>query len=191
MARHAATLAMSFGAAFLPATSQGQARQPFSLQGSVLYTVQELGTAGSVGGAGAELQARYNPNQFSVGVGFQVSHHESGDQKLNLLGLFLEPRVAIDAGSDRVTPYVAGRIVLLRQSSDFVTVPEFSSLGTAFGLGGGLLFHLAPRANLDAGAAYLRQSFDDKTFSNGAKVDFSPFNGYVVKVGLTFGIGHR
>jgi hypothetical protein len=72
-----------------------------------------------------------------------------------------------------------------------VTVPKFSSFGTALGLGGGLLLHLASRVNLDAGAAYLRQSFGDKTFSNGAKVDFSPFNGYVVKVGLTFGMGHR
>ena len=174
-----------------PLSASSQARQPYSIQGSALYTVQELGDAGSVGGAGLEAQVRYNPGRYSFGLGVQFSRHESGEQRLDLSGLFFEPRFAIDIGSDRLTPYVAGRAVLLRQSSDLSTVPEFSSTGAAFGLGGGLLVHLSGRMNFDAGAAYLRQSFEDKSFPDGSKVDFSPFNGYVAKAGITFGFGTR
>jgi len=191
MAKIAGCIALIVGALTVPAVVLSQARQPYSIQGSVLYTVQDLGTSGSVGGAGGEVQVRYNPSRFSIGLGFQYSHHESGDEQLNLAGVFLEPRVAIDLGSDRVTPYLAGRVVLLRQSSDFSTVPSFSTYGSAFGIGGGLLVHLASRVNLDAGGAYLRQTLGDKTFSDGASVDFPSINGYVLKAGITFGFGHR
>lgn len=191
MAKPVARAAMIFCAAVVPGAVMAQARQPFSLQGSLLYTAQQLGAGGSVGGAGAELQARYNPSQYSIGMGLQYSHHTSDDATLDLTGLFLEPRVAIDVGSNRVAPYLAGRIVLLRQSSTIGTVPKFSSYGNAFGAGGGLLIHLTSRVNFDAGAAYLRQTLGDKSFANGARVDFPSFNGYVAKAGITFGIGQR
>ena len=191
MAKIAARTVLSLAVLVVPTSVFAQSRQPYSIQGSVLYTVQDLGTSGSVGGAGAEVQFRYNPNRFSIGLGLQYSHHQSGDEKLNLAGLFLEPRVAIDAGSDRLTPYLAGRIALLRQSCDFTAVPSFSSYGSAFGIGGGLLVHINPRVNFDAGAAYLRQTLGDKTFSDGSSVDFASINGYVVKAGLTYGLGHR
>src|SRR6185503_9130383 len=123
MAKIAARTVLALAVLVVPTSAFAQARQPYSIQGSVLYTVQDLGTAGSVGGAGAEVQFRYNPSRFSIGLGLQYSHHQSGDEELNLSGLFLEPRMAIDAGSDRITPYLAGRIVLLRQSCDFTTVP--------------------------------------------------------------------
>jgi opacity protein-like surface antigen len=192
MAKIAArTVVLTLAVLVVPTKVFAQARQPYSIQGSVLYTVQDFGTAGTVGGAGAEVQFRYNPSRFSIGLGLQYSHHQSGDDKLNLSGLFLEPRMAIDVGSDRVTPYLAGRIALLHQSCDFSTVPAFSSYGSAFGVGGGLLVHLNPRVNLDAGGAYLRQTLGDKTFSDGLSVDFAPINGYVVKLGITYGLGHR
>ncbi len=191
MAKIAARVAVTLSALIVPTTLVAQARQPFSIQASALYTVQDLGTAGSVGGAGAEIQARFNPSRYSIGLGFQYSHHQSGDEKLDLSGVFLEPRIAIDAGSDRITPYLAGRIVLLRQTSDFGTVPSFSTYGSAFGVGGGLLIHLTPRVNFDAGGAYLRQTLGDKDFEDGARVDFPSINGYVVKAGFTLGLGHR
>jgi opacity protein-like surface antigen len=174
-----------------PATTPAQARQPYSIQASALYTTQELGDAGSVGGAGVEVQARFNPGRFSYGLGVQFSHHQSGDQSLDLSGVFFEPRFAISIGSDRVTPYMAGRVVLMRQNSDFVVVPKFSTKGFGLGLGGGVLVHLTSRVNFDLGAAYLRQSFSDKQFDDGGEVDFSPFNGYVAKAGFTFGFGTR
>jgi hypothetical protein len=191
MAKIAVRTVLALAVLVVPTSAFAQARQPYSIQGSVLYTVQDLGPAGSVGGAGAEVQFRYNPSRFSIGLGLQYSHHKSGDEELNLSGLFLEPRMAIDAGSDRITPYLAGRVVLLRQSCDFTTVPAFSSYGSAFGIGGGLLVHINPRVNFDAGGAYLRQTLGDKSFPDGSSVDFSSINGYVVKAGFTYGLGHR
>jgi hypothetical protein len=179
------------GLLVLPSVGLSQARQPYSIQGSALYTVQELSAARSVGGAGVEIQARANPGRFSYGLGFQFSHHESGDEKMDLSGLFFEPRFAIDIGSNRVTPYIAGRLVLLRQTSEFSSLPKFSSNGNAFGAGGGVLIRLSGRVNFDAGGAFLRQSFSDKSFDNGGRVDFEPFNGYVVKAGFTLGLGTR
>lgn len=175
---------------FFPVALTAQARQPFSIQGSVLYTVQQLAES-MVGGAGGEMQLRYNPSRFSIGLGVQYSHHTTETEKLNLAGVFLEPRMAIDAGSDRVTPYLAGRIALLRQSCDFPTVPAFSSYGNAFGVGGGVLIHVTPRVNFDAGGAYLRQTLGDKEFSDGSSVNFPSINGYVAKAGFTFGLGSR
>ena len=187
----ARTTARVFCFMVIPSMVVAQARQPYSIQGSGLYTVQELSAARSVGGAGVEIQARANPGRFSYGFGFQFSHHESGSERMDLSGLFFEPRFAIDIGSNRVTPYVAGRLVLLRQTSEFSSVPKFSSTGNAFGAGGGVLVRLSRRVNLDAGGAFLRQSFSDKSFDDGARVDFEPFNGYVVKAGFTLGLGTR
>jgi opacity protein-like surface antigen len=175
----------------LPTVLVAQARQPFSIQGSALYTVEQLGEAGLTGGLGGEIQLRYVPSQLSVGLGYQFSHHASGDKKLDLSGVFLEPRMAIDAGSDVLTPYIAGRIAVLQQTSELVTVPKFSSNGTAFGVGGGVVVNVSRRVNLDAGAAYILQSFGDKSFSTGGRVNFDPFSGYVAKAGLTFGLGRR
>lgn len=174
-----------------PAALVAQARQPFSIQGSALYTVEQLGDAGLTGGLGGEFQLRYNPSGFSVGLGYQFSHHASGNKTLDLGGVFVEPRMAIDAGSDVVTPYIAGRVALLQQTSELVTVPKFSSKGTAFGVGGGMVVTLSRRINFDAGAAYILQSFGDKSFSTGGRVNFDPFSGFVAKAGLTFGLGHR
>ena len=191
MMRLARAITCSSGLLVIPSVMMSQARQPYSIQGSALYTVQQLSAARSVGGAGIEVQVRANPGRFSYGLGLQYSHHESGDERMDLSGLFFEPRFAIDIGSNRVTPYVAGRAVLLRQTSEFSSLPKFSSTGNAFGLGGGVLVRLSRRVNADAGGAFLRQSFSDKSFDNGARVDFAPFNGYVIKAGFTLGLGTR
>lgn len=176
---------------FVVATAGAQARQPYSVQASVLFTVQKFSDNQSVGGTGIEVQGRYNPGRYSFGLGFQYSGHTSGEQNIDLAGIFFEPRYAVDIGNDRVTPYLAGRAAVLRHTSNFISVPEFSGVGTAFGLGGGVLAHLASRVNFDLGAAYIRQSFPDKTFDSGAEVRFSPFNGYVAKAGFTLGLGSR
>ena len=175
---------------FTAATAGAQARQPYSVQASALFTVQKFADE-SVGGTGIELQGRYNPGRYSFGLGVQYSSHTSGEQSIDLAGLFFEPRFAVDIGNDRLTPYLAGRAAVLRHTSDFVSIPEFSGVGTAFGLGGGVLAHLTPRVNFDLGAAYIRQSFPDKTFDTGAEVRFTPFNGYVAKAGFTLGLGSR
>lgn len=166
-----------------------QAAQPFSVQGSMLYTVQSFGPGQKVGGVGVEAQTRYNPGRLSYGIGFQYSSHSSGGDDLKLSGVFFEPRFAVDIGSGFVAPYLAGRAAWLHQSSDFANYGKFSTNGHAFGLGAGLLCRLTYRVNLDLGAAVLRQVIAEKTFSAGPPAKFPAFTGFVVKGGLTVGLG--
>lgn len=170
-------------------SAAGQSGQSLSAQGSALYTVQQFGTGKNVGGPGIELQARYAHQLLSIGVGYQFSSHSLGSDNIKLNGAFVEPRYAIDIGSDRVAPYVAARLAWLSQSSDFGDLGTFSSRGAAFGAGAGVVVGLTPRLNFDAGAAFIRQSFGDATTSTGRPVTFTPFNGYVAKAGLSIGLG--
>ena len=102
----------------LPGDGGAQSAQPWSLQGSLLLANVKLGTT-LVGGAGVEAQLRYTPaSLFSIGAGFQSTAHTSGGDKLTMTGLFIEPRYALDIGSDRIAPYLAGRLAMLSQTSD-------------------------------------------------------------------------
>ena len=166
-----------------------QAAQPFSIQGSGLYTVQSFSADRKVGGTGIEVQARYNPGRLSYGLGYQYSSHKGGGDELKLSGIFFEPRFAMSVGSETVFPYLAGRAALLRQSSEFANYGKFSTNGHAFGLGGGLLWSITYRLNLDLGAAVIRQAISEKTFSSGPPATFPAFTGFVVKGGLTIGLG--
>ena len=173
----------------VPLAAGAQAAQPFSVQGSLLYTVQSFGSGQKVGGAGIEAQTRYNPSRLSFGVGYQYTSHSSGGDDLKLSGVFFEPRFAVDVGSRVVFPYVAGRATFLHQTSDFANYGKFSTNGHAFGLGGGLLFSLTYRLNLDFGAAVVRQTIEEKKFSAGPPATFPAFTGFVLKGGLTIGLG--
>lgn len=66
MAKSAARTVLTVAAVFVPSPVSAQARQPYSIQGSALDTVQDLGTSGSVGGAGAEIQFRYTRASFRL-----------------------------------------------------------------------------------------------------------------------------
>ena len=172
-----------------PRAVRAQAAQPVSLQGSALYTVQSFGSGGKVGGVGIEAQARYNPGRLSYGIGYQYSSHSSGGDELKLTGVFFEPRFAVDVGGGVIAPYIAGRAAWLHQSSDFANYGKFSTNGHAFGLGAGMLWRLTYRLNLDIGAAVLRQVLKDKEFAAGPPARFPAFTGFVVKGGLTVGLG--
>jgi len=176
-------------AATVAIPAAAQSRQTVSAQGSGLYTVQRFGAAGAVGGLGVEVQGRATRDRWSVGLGYQHSHHSSGGSSMTLMGVFLEPRLAVDVGSDRVAPYLAGRAALLRQNSQFVSVGKFSTTGNAFGFGAGLIAGLSQSINFDAGGALLRQSFRSRQLPNGAHIRFEPFYGFVVKAGISVGLG--
>lgn len=173
-------------------TASAQSAQPYSLQASFLMGSQKIGS-GNVGGAGFEGQLRYTPpSPWSLGVGFQYTSHSQGGDEIRIMGGFFEPRYAFDIGSNRIAPYIAGRIALLRQvlTLDEQVGLEFSSGGTAFGGGAGFLFRLTPSVNVDVGAAFVNQGFRDS--SDGAvEITFSRFNGYVAKAGFSFGFGTR
>lgn len=191
--RTAGALALAV-AALLGASSSpvaAQSAQPWSIQGSVLAAGQDIGGS-LVAGFGVEAQLRYTPpSLWSFGGGIQWSSHSDGPDQLDLVGVFFEPRYTVDIGSDRVAPYVAGRVALLRQTSDFAALPEeVSSNGAAVGGGGGLLFRATSRVNLDIGAALLYQTLGDATTSN-ATVTFGSFMAYVAKAGVSIGFGTR
>lgn len=178
-----------FGAPAEPVAAQSA--QPWSIQGSLLAAGQDIGGE-LVAGVGIEAQLRYTPpSLWSFGGGVQWSSHTSGPDTLDLMGLFFEPRYTVDIGSDRVAPYLAGRVALLRQTSNFAAVSEeTSSNGAAVGGGGGLLIRATPRVNLDLGAALVYQTLGDATASN-ATVSFGSFVGYVAKAGVSIGFGTR
>lgn len=187
---------MAFGAALLvaPLTLAAQSAQPWSLQGSLFTANAKLG-ASTVGGAGFEAQLRFTPaSAWSLGGGLQYTSHTSGSDKLNLTGYFLEPRYALDVGSDRFAPYLAGRVAILSQSSDLTYAgtqfKKVTSSGTAFGGGAGLILRATDRVNFDAGFAMVSQSLGDAK-APGVTFKFSSFVGYLAKVGLSIGFGSR
>jgi len=168
-----------------------QSAQPWSVQVSGLAASQDLGGS-LVFGAGFEGQLRYTPvSLWSLGGGVQWSSHTSGPDTLELSGAFLEPRYTVDIGSDRVAPYLAGRVALLQQSSTLQVAGDVSSNGAAAGAGGGLLIRGTPRVNLDLGAALLWQTLGDATGAGNSQVSFESFFGYVAKAGLSIGFGSR
>lgn len=193
----AAVVAGAIALAALPASGIAQSAQPWSLQASVLAASQQIGGS-TISGVGFEGQFRYTPAAlWSLGVGFQTSAHPSGDEKINITGVFLEPRYTIDIGSDRVAPYLAARLAMLHESSTLFVgqsgggnMADFSSSGSAFGAGAGVLIRGTSRINIDIGAAFVRQSFSDAT-EGIYTVTFPGFTGYVAKAGLSFGFGSR
>jgi opacity protein-like surface antigen len=192
-------LALGAALAAAPLTLVAQSAQPWSLQGSLFTANAKLG-ASTVGGAGFEAQLRYTPaSAWSLGGGLQYTSHASGPDELNLTGFFLEPRYALDVGSDRFAPYLAGRVAVLSQQSTLQITPTFratevSSSGTAFGGGAGLIIRSTDRINLDFGVAMVSQSLGSTTASNGTttyNIKFESFLGYLAKAGISIGFGSR
>jgi hypothetical protein len=189
--RNVAAAAVTLAALTLAAPAGAQSAQPWSIQASLFGANAKLGST-AVGGAGFEAQVRYTPaSRWSFGAGIQSTTHESGSEQMTLTGYFFEPRVAIDVGSNKFVPYLAGRLAMLNQESDLTGAPDISSSGMAIGAGAGLIFRASNTINLDLGVAMVSQSFGDATASNGAKVEFESFMGYVAKFGISWGFGTR
>lgn len=195
--RHVLVLGLCavFSWASLPARATAQSAQPWSIQPSFLAASQDLND-GLVSGVGFEGQLRYTPRSlWSGGIGVRYSTHASGEEQIDITGIFFEPRYTIDIGSDRAAPYVAGRVAFLMQSADLLD-PDggglFSVSSSGFGVGGGvgLLVRLTSRVNVDAGAALVNQGFGDAEEGN-RTVEFDRFFGYVAKIGISIGFGER
>ena len=146
-----------------PRAARAQSAQPFALQASLF--IADLG-------AGYELQARYSPSAFSLGVGFQSIATTSislGTIVKQSSGVFIEPRYAIDIQSDKYAPYISGRVALLRSSD--------AKNYDVFGAGAGLLIKMTSRVNLDMGIAGLGETGTGNSF------------GVLVKAGASLGFG--
>ena len=191
----------------LGATSaRAQTARRFSVQASALY-VGVFGSAfdGVGNGAGFEVQGRYNPSAFSIGVGFQASAHtmtfEGSSEDLSFAGGFVEPCYVIDLGSPKAALYVAARIAYLQQTADMTlsgSTVHLSAGGTQLNIGGGALVRLSPAVNLDLGATLGRIHFGQveadvpglgtQTFDTGSSGDGQNL---VIRVGVAIGLGKK
>jgi hypothetical protein len=182
-------------------TVEGQSAQRWSLQLSPLF-VSAFGDAyeGLDGGAGFEAQIRLTPSAWSFGAGIQASIHGLSDvpsEDVTLAGIFFEPRYVFDVGKN-YAPYGSGRLAVLSQSAT-IDVPNFgeidlSASGVQLNVGGGVLFRLTPRVNLDLGATLGIIRFGDVEASGGGEtltVDGTSGTGQnlVLRIGLAIGIG--
>jgi len=134
----------------------GQSAQALSAQASVLYSgLSGHAYQGFNSGPGLEAQARYTAtNGFSLGVGYQRTVHSVAGASGNatLSGPFVEPRYTFEIkGHDDIYPYASLRAAALKQrfSGNGVTS---SASGFSANAGGGILFRLTSRVNLDIGA---------------------------------------
>ena len=182
-------------AAPLPA----QSAQPLSVQGSLLYNAL-FGTAfeGIDDGYGAELQARYTPGVLSIGGGLQFTRHQFADTTglegfdIDIWGVFVEPRFVINTGSNAFAPYLSLRIAAswLEMSGEIQGEPvDANTEGTTFNGGGGVLFRVGPRVNLDVGATYGRTDWGDFEIEGENAGDLDPGENLIVRVGVAVGIG--
>jgi len=181
------------GAALLAPNLSAQSAQAISVQFSALYN-------GSVfdamrGGFGGEAQLRYTPGALSIGAGFQYTSHdwEIGTEDIRLYGGFLEPRYRIHTGSNVIAPYLSARLGYLKFGFTGGELSLDSSVLQING-GGGLLYRLGPRVNLDLGATFGYNRSGEGTFrreSSGVAIPVESSTGtnLVVRLGLAVGLG--
>lgn len=177
--------------ASIPAGAQAQSAQRFSLQVSGLAAYPFGGGLENVDfGAGWEAQLRVNPSAFSIGAGVEQTFHNVvgvEGRDVVLLGGFLEPRYVLDIGSDNAVAYISGRGALsqikLRQGS-------FESTGTGYTLngGGGFLFRLSQRVNLDVGVTVGYKDLGIVDLPAGLTYDLGTGGNAVGRVGLAIGL---
>ncbi len=151
-----------------PRMAGAQSAQRFSVQASALYAALFGKVYAYVhDGIGAEAQLRYTPGAISIGGGVQWTSHSTtiANPRLKLVGIFLEPRYVIPTRSNTVAPYVSSRLSILRQRLSDPS-GDFRSSGFTGNLGGGFLFRLGSRMNLDAGASFGYTTFGDLTFTD-------------------------
>lgn len=138
-------------------------------------------------GSGAEIQTRYDAGRFSTGFGIEFSRHDvnvpdepDSDLEVDLIGIFLEPRVDLPFGGKRLVPYVSGRIGLSDQEKSGSGPEQIEGLlsapGVSFNAGGGVRLRAIPRLSLDLGLTYGYADFgESRTGQN-----------FVAKAGVVF-----
>lgn len=177
-------LAVLLAGLFLSIDASAQTAQKFSIQGSFLG-VQLTGIADEefAFGGGGEIQIRYNPGAFSIGVGGQTTRHELTRNAVTatatFVGGFVEPRYVFLMGSDVVAPYASARLMSLSATYEVLGV-ELTREGSAVSGGGGLLIRLGSRLNADIGLTVGKEFYSGEA-TEGATV--------VTRLGLALGLG--
>jgi Outer membrane protein beta-barrel domain len=190
------SLILLFAASAISTDLSAQSAQPISIQLSGLYN----GVYGDVftglqNGFGAEGQLRYTPGALSIGAGFQYTNHGLKNQPENIhfYGGFLEPRYRIHTGSYVVAPYVSARLSLLKAAFSGGDLSLSSSFIQVNG-GGGILYRVGPRVNLDVGATYGYNRLGSGTLrrkSNNTELPIQSGSGtnLIIRLGFAVGIG--
>jgi hypothetical protein len=176
--------------ALLPAVASAQSAQQFSLQFSGLVAYPFGGGLENVdAGFGWEGQLRINPSAFSIGAGAEQTFHDHASGiGVELLGGFVEPRYVIDIGSDNAVLYVSARLALSQITLDQNGVRD-SGTGYTLNGGGGFLFPLSQRVNLDAGATVGYKDLGTVDRTSGPDLNMGTGGNFVGRVGLAIGIG--
>jgi hypothetical protein len=172
-----------------PVGAAAQSAQMVSLQFSGLGMYPFGGEMDNIDvGVGWEAQIRLNPSAFSIGGGIENTYHKRlTGQDMTFLGGFLEPRYVLDIGSDNAVLYVSGRAALSQVKIETANL-EATSTGYTLNGGGGLLFRLNDRVNLDAGATLGYKDLGSVTLGT-ATVDLGTGANVVGRVGLAIGLG--
>ncbi len=157
-----------------------QTAQKFSIQASALgVQLTGLGDAEAAFGGGGEIQLRWNPSAFSLGLGFQTTTHDSEPNSVTFRGGFLEPRYVVGALGESVGVYLSGRLMSLN-ATFLILGSEIEIDGTAVSGGGGILVRLGSRVNGDLGVTVGKEFYDGEA-ADGVTV--------VTRLGLAVGIG--
>jgi hypothetical protein len=160
--------------------ARAQTAQRWSIQVSALG-VQLTGEPNDelAFGGGGELQVRWNPSAFSLGVGGQTTVHELRSVTVTYKGGFLEPRYVLTTFGDLVALYGSARLMTLSATFDFQGIKREID-GWALSGGGGLLIRLGSRVNGDLGLTV------GKEFYNGNATDGATV---VSRIGIAIGLG--
>lgn len=184
----------------IPCLARAQNAAPVSLQFSALYNTLGGSDYSNVNaGIGGEAQIRRTLGTWSVGGGFQMTHHSFDEANagiggsMNIYGAFFEPRYVIPSRGN-VAPYLSARLALLRQS--YATdLFDAKANGVQGNLGGGALLALSGNTNLDLGATFGVVNFGNLKITSsdtpGLEIETGSGSGsnLIVRVGLSIGIG--
>ena len=173
-------VALLFSLVASAADVHAQTAQKFSIQASALG-VQLTGIENEdlAFGGGGEIQFRWNPSAFSLGVGFQTTRHDLEPDSVTFKGGFLEPRYVVGAIGESVGVYLSGRLMSLN-ATFMILGSEIEIDGSAVSGGGGILIRLGSRVNGDLGITVGKEFYDGEA-ADGATV--------VTRLGLAVGIG--
>lgn len=165
-----------------------QSAQPYSLQVAASYATLHSGGR-SIAGFGIAPQLRFNRvlstenlGTISLGVGGEYSLHRTGGDRLQVAGLFVEPRWALPFSAGCAFPFVAARAAVQRVFADFATRADGSASGYAVGAGPGVTFRMTRTANLDVGVQLQRQEFRSIRGT-----PFTPSTTFAARVGISLG----
>ncbi|MBC7843817.1 MAG: hypothetical protein H7099_15965 [Gemmatimonadaceae bacterium] len=165
-----------------------QSAQAFSVQVAATYSTLRADNR-SIVGVGIAPQLRYNRvlatenrGTISLGAGGEYALHRSGDDRLHVAGIFIEPRWALPFSAGCAFPFISARAAVQRVIADFDARDDGSATGYAVGAGPGVTFRMTRTANLDVGVQLQRQQFAS---IRGTR--FGPSMTYAARLGVSLG----